>query len=174
MKKVLALLGRGVAALGNILRRDIAWGKVAGWGLATAFVAVLLMESASLLALLVFALGGLFIDRMSSRRPLWNGLFYGLWGALFLLILMNLYILGTPERRLMTLEELRSAGVMAGLSLFQALMGAWLSTSFRRLGRPRGEQPGTEEKRGEKAPTSARRKAAREEPAEPHRRERKG
>jgi hypothetical protein len=171
MNKVLILLGRAWAGLGNILRRDIAWGKVSGWGLATAFVAVLLMESAGLLALLVFALGGLFIDRMSSRRPLWNGLFYGLWGAFFLLILLNLYILGTPERRLMTLDELRSAGVMAGLSAFQALMGAWLSTSFRRLGRLREAQPGTE-----KEPSGPRKAAPGDtgkERGEPPRKERK-
>lgn len=178
--KVLRLVLRGMAGLAgkvwSILRQDIAWGKVSGWGLATAFVAVLLMESASLLALLVFALGGLFIDRMSSRRPLWNGLFYGLWGALFLLIFMNLYVLGTTERRLMTLEELRSAGVMAGLCVFQALMGSWLSTSFRRLGRPREAQPGGE-KREEKPATTSRKaapKTDREAKPEQSRKERKG
>ncbi len=178
--KVLKLVLRGVSGLAGkvwtILRQDIAWGKVSGWGLATAFAAVWLMESTGLLALLVFALGGLFIDRMSSRRPLWNGLFYGFWGALFLLILMNLYILGTPERRLMNPEELRSAGVWAGLSVFQALMGAWLSASFRRIGRPVEPRTGAEKR--EEMPSPAPHKAApgtdRGDRAEQPRKERKG
>ncbi len=178
--KVLRLALRGTAGFAekvwDILRQDVAWGKVSVWGLATAFAAVLLIESLSLLALLVFALGGLFIDRMSPRRPLWNGLFYGLLGAIFLLVLMNLYILGTPERRLMNLEELRSAGVMAGLCVFQALMGSWLSASFRRLGRPGEARPG-EEKREER-PAPASRKAtpgtAREGKAEQPRKGQKG
>lgn len=160
MRKILRLLLRGMAGLPQkvwtILRQDVAWGRVSGWGLATAFAAVLLIESAGLLALLVFALGGLFIDRMSSRRPLWNGFFYGLWGAFFLLILMNLYVLGTPERRLMNLEELRSVGVMAGLSVFQALMGAWLSTSFRRPGRTEETRTGAGEKQEEKPASTPR------------------
>jgi len=124
----------------SFLRQEIIWGRLAGIAVVTAALFVLSSGSAlGMVGLLGFSVGGIVVGRMASRRPFWNGLFYGLLAIAFTAALLILYTLGN-EGRPPSGAGIGGALLYASvLILPQAIVGVGISAVFRRF-RDAGER----------------------------------
>ncbi len=143
----------------SFLGKEILWGRLAWIALITTLLAGFAFAGSLssgnrwlyFLALAVVAGGGVVVGNAAPRHPFWNALVYGLFSLLFATGLLFLYALGSSPTP--TGEELGKI-LLGGLIYFlplipQALAGAWIATSFRRL-REMGQQVGKEAGRAAK------------------------
>ncbi len=139
----------------TILTVEIQWGRLAALAAGVAFVAVVTAGGTmSFLSMVVFSLGGIFIERMAPKRPYWNGLAYGLMSVFFYILLLELSIVGRgqPWPTMATLlEELLSVSIVV---LPQALIGTWIGVTIRRIGQ--AGRGGKEQGDGAASPDGAR------------------
>lgn len=165
--------------LGTILTAEIQWGRLAALAAGVAFLAVVTVGGAmSFLSMVVFSLGGIFIERMAPKRPYWNGLAYGLLSVFFYILLLELSIVGRGQpwpTMAVLLEELLSVCIVV---LPQALIGTWIGVTIRRIGQAGRESKGQGEEaarpEGSRPAGEKGKPSARQTPREPTGRRRDG
>lgn len=120
--------------VGAILSNDIKWGRIAGLAAGAAVLSLVTASSSfSFLPLVVFALAGIFVERLAPQRPFWNSIFYALLGVFFYGVLAYLRVLGSGGPPLSLndlLQLLLSVGIVV---LPQSLIGTWIGVSIRRF-----------------------------------------
>jgi hypothetical protein len=129
-----------VHKVGDILRNDIKWGRIAGLAAGAAAIALVTASgSVSFLPLVVFSIAGIFVERLAPQRPFWNSIFYALLGVFFYGVLQYLSVLGTagvPLSLYDLLQVLLSVGIVV---IPQSLLGTWIGVSIRKFGKVSAE-----------------------------------
>jgi hypothetical protein len=161
------------------LTTEIKWSRIVLLALGASAVALLVSGNTfNLLALTVFSIAGIFIERLAPKRPYLNAFCYGLLGVIFYVTLVVFQALGEGGQGALTAVE-----VFVGLALPvaivvlpQALIGAWIGRSIRKFSQAAAEARKTADQAPSKEkPGSTDRKAAPpEKKTAPSQRKKKG
>ncbi|MBN1485850.1 MAG: hypothetical protein JXA37_14140 [Chloroflexia bacterium] len=145
--------------LWTFLAEEILWGLTLGVALLAAILTVFVLGAAQTKGNLLFytfslgivALGGVLVGMRALRHPFWNGLVYGLFCTLWSVALLALSTWGTEGQPPSAPALLGAAFNMVILVLPQALAGAWIASSYRRI-RQMGERAAGKNGRAPTAP----------------------
>lgn len=138
--------------IASILTTEIKWGRLALLALGAAVVALLVSGSTvNLLALTVFSIIGIFIERVAPKHPFLNSFCYGLLGVVFYVTLLFLQALGEKAGALTAADLPWLIGYVGIVAVPQALIGTWIGTSIRKFTRmaaaSRQEEDGAADKK---------------------------
>lgn len=144
-----------------ILTTEIKWGRIALLALGAAVVAILVSGgTVNLLALTVFSIVGIFIERVAPKHPFVNSFCYGLLGVIFFITLLLLQALGEGQGAL-TVADLPWLILYVGIvALPQSLIGTWIGTSIRKFTRVAAEARKEGDAAADKKPDDKQRKSA--------------
>jgi hypothetical protein len=119
----------------SILTTEIKWSRIVLLALGAAVVALVVSGGAfNLLALTVFSIAGIFIERIAPKHPYLNAFCYGLLGVLFYSALFVFQALGEGQGALTAVDVLVGLALpVAVVVVPQALIGAWLGRSIRKF-----------------------------------------
>lgn len=143
----------------SLLTTEIKWGRIALLALGAALVAMLVSGGTfSLLALTVYSVVGIFVERVAPKHPFVNAFFYGLLGVLFYVTLLVFQALGNGQTALTAADLLWLTLSALIVVLPQALIGTWIGRSIRKFSQVAAESRRAEEAQ-KKAGTADRRAA---------------